>query len=135
MKVHTKKIATMLSRETDVDVHSKNISSYRLSFFEKLVLCRGLKFAVPTRVCPKEVQASFESLYHKLEPSLPEDKKELTATTLRSIALSYIVSKHTPPPKSLLRVLNQLKKRNDIVITKPDKGTGVVVMDKSEYTK
>ncbi len=29
--------------------------------------------------------------------------------------------------------LKQLKKRDDIVITKPDKGSGVVVMDKSEY--
>ena len=49
--------------------------------------------------------------------------------------MNYIASKQTPPPKSLLRALNQLKKRNDIVITKPGKGTGVVVMDKSEYMK
>ena len=27
----------------------------------------------------------------------------------------------------------KLKKRDDIVITKPDKGSGVVVMDKSDY--
>jgi hypothetical protein len=35
----------------------------------------------------------------------------------------------------LLRSINQLKKLKDIVITKPDKGTGIVVMDKSEYIK
>ncbi len=29
----------------------------------------------------------------------------------------------------------QLRKRDDIVVTKSDKGTGVVVMDKSQYTK
>jgi hypothetical protein len=49
--------------------------------------------------------------------------------------LNYIGARITPPPKSLLRALNQLKKRDDILITKPDKRTGVVVMDKSEYIK
>ena len=50
-----------------------------------------------------------------------EEKKELTAAT--------------SPPRSLRRALGQLKKRDDIVVTKPDKGTGVVVMDKSQYIK
>ena len=31
------------------------------------------------------------------------------------------------------RAIGQLRKRDDIVVTKPDKGTGVVVMDKSHY--
>ena len=35
----------------------------------------------------------------------------------------------------MLRAISQLKKRGDIVITKPDKGTGVVVMDKSDYVR
>ena len=32
-----------------------------------------------------------------------------------------------------MKALNALKKRDDIVIIKPDKGSGIVVMDKSEY--
>ena len=32
-----------------------------------------------------------------------------------------------------IRSINQLKKRDDIVISKPDKGLGVVVMNKSDY--
>ena len=39
------------------------------------------------------------------------------------------------PPKALVKALNRLKKRDDIVITKPDKGSGVVVMDKPEYIR
>ena len=31
------------------------------------------------------------------------------------------------------RAIGQLRKRGDIVVTKPDKGTGVVLMDKSHY--
>ena len=31
------------------------------------------------------------------------------------------------------RVVNELWKNSDILITKPDKGTGVVIMNKSDY--
>ena len=34
-----------------------------------------------------------------------------------------------------MRSMNQLKKRDDIVISRPDKGPGVVVMDKSHYVR
>ena len=66
---------------------------------------------------------------------LAEDKKELAAATLRSIALNYIQRKGPKPPKTLVKSIQQLKKRDDIVITKPDKGSGVVIMDKSDYIR
>ena len=122
-----------MRREVDVDEHIQNISSYDLSFFQKLVLCRGLKFATPQRhISAMDVQANFEKAYRKLEPTLPDDKKELATATLRSIALNYIEQTGPKPPKALVRSINQLKKRSDIVISKPDKGSGVVVMDKSD---
>ena len=34
-----------------------------------------------------------------------------------------------------MEALNRLKKREDIVVTKPDKCSGIVVMDKSEYIR
>ena len=61
--------------------------------FQKLALCRGLQFAFPTRINEKDVLASFERTYRVLEPNLVEKKKELTAATLRSIALNYIERK------------------------------------------
>ena len=39
------------------------------------------------------------------------------------------------PPRAMLRAIGQLKKRNDIIITKPDEGSGVVVMDKLDYVR
>ena len=42
MRGHTKKISRLLAVDTNIDEHIKNISLYRLSFFQKLVLCRGL---------------------------------------------------------------------------------------------
>ena len=47
MLTHSNKICRLISKKLDVDEHIKNISSYRLSFFEKLVICRGLKFSLP----------------------------------------------------------------------------------------
>ena len=35
----------------------------------------------------------------------------------------------------MLRAIGQLKRRDDIVVTKPDKGSGVVVMDKTDYVR
>ena len=71
-------------------------------------------------------------MYWKLERTLADDKKELTAATLRSIALNYIECKSPKPPKPLQRAIKQLKQLDNIVVTKPDKGTGVVVMNKSD---
>lgn len=39
------------------------------------------------------VQAIFEKSYWTLEPTLPDNKKELATATLRSIALNYIERK------------------------------------------
>lgn len=135
MNGHTKKISRLLATDTNIDEHIKNISSYRLSFFQKLVLCRGLNFALPQRISSREIQASFEKAYWKQEPNLNSDDKELAAATLRSIALNYSEWKGPAPPKAMLRAISQLKKRDDIVITKPDKGSGVVVMDKSDHVR
>ena len=60
MNTHTKKTLRLLNIEIDVDEHILNLSSYNLSFFQKLVLCRGLKFAIPQRVSAIDVKASFE---------------------------------------------------------------------------
>ncbi|XP_068726208.1 uncharacterized protein [Montipora capricornis] len=93
MKTQTNKIARLLNRDIDVDEHLRDISSYKLTFFEKLVLCRGLKFSLPQFVQPIEVKASFEKLYWKIEPVIADDLKELTPASFKSIPLNYIQRK------------------------------------------
>jgi len=57
-----------------------------LSFFEKLVLCRGLQFAIPQQTSPRDIQASFEKAYWKLEPLLLTDSEKVLAyATLRPL--------------------------------------------------
>lgn len=135
MRSHVK-ILRLISKKFDVNEHINNMSSYCLSFFEKLVICKRLKFSLQQRVSLIDVLASFEKAYWKIEPLLEDpDKRELASSTLRSIALNYIQRTSPNPPKALVKALNRLKKRDDIVITKPDKGSGVVVIDKAEYTR
>ena len=45
----------LLSKKFGVEEHINDMSSYRLSFFEKLVICRGLKFSLPQKVSPAEI--------------------------------------------------------------------------------
>ena len=122
--VHTGKISRLLNMKVDVNEHILNISSYELSFFQRLVLCRGLKFAIPQSVSSINVKASFAKAYWGLEWHLSNDNsKEVAAATLRSVALNYIQRKSPQPPKTLLTAMEQLKRRSE-----PDKGSGVVVM-------
>ena len=61
-----------------------------------------------------------------------KEKAELTAATLHSVALNYKERKGPKQPKTLCIAVDQLKCRDDIIITKPDKGSGIV-MEKVEY--
>ena len=52
------------------------------------------------------------------------------------IPLVEYTSRRAPkPPEALVKAIEELKRRDDIVITKPDKGSGVVVMDKCQYLR
>ena len=104
MVIHAKKLSRLIHKEYDVDKYIDNRSSYNLSFFEKLVLCRGLEFSLPSSQTTKDTndtKASFEKAYWRLDFSLEDNQKELTTATLRPIAFNYIEKKGPGPPRSL----------------------------------
>ena len=89
---------------------------------------------MPRFISPLDIKASFEKAYWQIEPKLNTDnQKELTSATLKSIATDYIQYKNPQPPKALQTAIKELRKRDDIIISKPDKGSGVVIMDKGQY--
>ena len=92
--------------------------------------------AIPQPTSSQNIPASFQKTYWKLEPLfLSDSNKDLACTTLRFIALDYIVSHDPKPPKALLQAINNLCRRwEDIIITKPDEGSRVVVM-KTDYLR
>lgn len=87
LKGHDKKIDRLLSQDFHIDEHINNISKYKLSFFEEFVICRGLNFALPHKVSPKEIPANTEKAYWKFESWLLEKDRELSGVTLRSTAM------------------------------------------------
>ena len=79
------------------------------------MLCRGLKFSIPKHASSIKIKASFEKVYWKLKPHLPEDLRELAASTLGFVALNYILRKGPKPPRTLVKTIHQLTKRDGIV--------------------
>lgn len=136
-KTHIRKISAFLYRETDVDEHILNISV----LLRTIVLPKVGSLLWP-EICDlaKSVSNWDQGKFRKgiLEPwtaSTNQNLRELAEAALRSVALEYINRSGSKPPKAFLQTIEDLKTCDDIVITKPDKRSSVVVMDKSEYLR
>ena len=69
----------------------------------------------------------------------PRSVDEETATKVNLLSLVYNYSKTKLEKSSLLdfsekrKIIRELKKDNNLIVTKPEKGNGCVLMNKSEY--
>ncbi|KAL5260760.1 hypothetical protein ACHWQZ_G010797 [Mnemiopsis leidyi] len=120
-----------------------NLSSYQLSDIEKAALARGLKFTLPPgRLKKGSYLANFELMFKKLNLEsfigTSEDKlyfQNKLRDCCFSLVYNFNSSRHTlnNTPQEELQALQNLAKDKDIVVMRPDKGTGVVIMDKLDY--
>ena len=113
-----------------------NISSHKLSTSEEDALKFGLNHGLqPQRLSQTDVFVSFEKLYLFISSNLKEgaNASELKAE-LSHMAHRY-VSSYKPSKQALRKhsILKKLKSKPDIVITKPDKRNGIVIMNKTDY--
>jgi hypothetical protein len=107
---------------------------------QMFILSHGLNFSLPPKAIDRQaVFAEFEVLMTQLqhqESVSPTKKQELHARLI-DIAHSYCGTPISSPDWRMLRkcreALGDLKAEESIVILKPDKGSGVVVMDRIEY--
>lgn len=113
-----------------------NLSTYTLSNDESDLLTNGLNYAIPpSRISKTDVFTSFEMISKFATTKL---KKEELAGELKS-ELSYLANNYHSnyrPSKETLRkhgILKKLRKNENIVICKPDKGNGVVIIDRLIY--
>ena len=74
-------------RDSGLD-EASHFTCFLLQSSSRLKSCRLFSFSLPQRISAIDIQASFEKFYWKLDRTLADDKKELTAATLRSIALN-----------------------------------------------
>ena len=120
--------------------HILNLSNHVLSDVESFVLSHGLNFSLPPKsICREEVFAEIESLWAQLghhRVSSENDQSSLKAR-LTDLAHLYcgeeIDSCDFAFHGECFRALNSLHSNENIVITKPDKGSGVVILNKNNF--
>ena len=118
-----------------------NYSSRNLSDTEIQLLSRGLKFCLPPKKVNKNVvKCSFEMLYREINKATSSsyENKDRFKTTLKELSYSYIYDYDFSKQKKILSneewsALNDLRNDPTIIITKPDKGNGVVIVDAKDY--
>ena len=105
------------------------------------MLSHGLNFGLPPRyLCKEEIFAEFvESLWAQLLHHSASSVEQRTASKARLADLAHLYCDSTTDSrdftmhKECFRAINRLRKNDDIIITKPDKGSGVVLLNKSDY--
>ena len=117
-----------------------NLSSYTLSSNEEFVLSHGLNFCLPPNNIQREkIFAEFEVLIGQLLHHVPHSSEQFSALKARLSDLAHAFC-GTPVDigdflilKECIHAIKSLRSNESILITKPDKGSGVVILDKSDY--
>ena len=118
----------------------KNLSKHKLTSTETFVLKHGLKFCTPpTKLQRERIFGEVEVLAGQLEHHVPlskESKQQLYAK-LQDFAHSYcgtpIDLSDFHMHKECFQAARDLQNNNSIVMSRPDKGSGVVILDRCDY--
>ena len=139
LRAHAISDNARLSPETVIT----NLSSYSLSDIEKRALAKGLNFSLPPpRLKKGKYLSSFELLFGDLSRCNfvgNSDDKQFFRKKLAEIAFSSLYKYNSSYcnllniPKEEFLALKSLSNNKDIVIMKPDKGTGVVILNRVDY--
>ena len=113
-----------------------NLRQYELSQEKSDLLEAGLYFSIqPDKIWKSEIFTTFEKILCSfLNNHKSEETKSQIKARLSYLANSYFYN-YKPSPRILRqhRILRNLGKNKDIVIMKPDKGNGVVILDRKLY--
>ena len=137
MILRHKPFVTALS---DGKKHIQNLSDYVLSDTQEFVPGHGLNFCLPPKtVCKEQLFAEFESLWAQLQhhKACSIVTRNALKARLTDLAHSYSNS-HIEKHEFLMQddcyqTIKKLCRNEKILITRPDKGSGVVILNKSDY--
>ena len=121
-----------------------NQSNYKLSETETNLLNKGLKFGTfPDKLDKINIETEFEDFYQQVRPSLIQnnDRLEFKAKLMHLYSkyksTFYHNRKQQQNTFGLLKeeqaALHNLSHNNSIIICKPDKGNGVVILNRQDY--
>ena len=142
--IHQNKLSKFGVSQPDfkfIDQVVHNYSSYTLSKKEKFLLSLGLDFCLPT-TRPKYVDffLAFEKLANTL--SFFSDHNAFTSFRKECSHLAYKTytshwDKNWFPflNKKDIDILKELGNNKNVIVTKPDKGNGVVIMNREDYVE
>ena len=120
--------------------HIVNLAGIELTEVEKDVLCRGLKFGIPPRFQKEDVLAEFELAWHRIpKETLTDEKQQECKSRLSGLAQRFVNTRIDRTGFHLTRehltAIGQLKRNKHVIITRPDKGNGVVLLDREDYVR
>ena len=137
---HHKKLSS-LTRSCSLPIFTANetitnFAQYELSQVETDLVKAGLYFSIqPDKIRKSEIFTTFEKIHRSFLNNLKsEETKSQIKAHLSYLANSYFYN-YKPSPRILRqhRVLRNLSKNKNIIITKPNKGNGVVSLDQKLY--
>ena len=114
-------------------VHS--YSTYSLSNEQYILLSYGLDTHIPSKANTNMIYTEFEVFYQGLLKgigNIPETELQLIKTKLRNTWEKYTKIKE---PYKYRKIINELRKREDIAVLKADKGRGIVIMNRDKYNE
>ncbi|XP_069977196.1 uncharacterized protein [Penaeus vannamei] len=140
---HNKKLTKLgidLNKKVDKNKVIFNFSDRILSDEQKEVLSLGFDYCIPPSTIPhNQFFLCFEKLCHTIKNcEIYKDRWNHITNSISTVAHDtykkfkcHVKSIHTPYPS--LTPLIALRDDNNIVITKPDKGRGVVILNRDDY--
>ena len=141
INTHVKKLSRLTENESMPFQRKeiiRNYSNYSLTEDETDILMNGLKYSIaPLTLNKTEILTTFEKIYGVMA----NDVKNSSNVDSLKVQLSYLANTYYckyKPTKSTLKkhsILKKLKNNNEIIITHPDKGEGVVILNKIDYSK
>ena len=145
-KRHDKQISFLVKQRygnsfTRGDQHILNLSSHDLSENESFVLGHGLKYCIPPRfVDQTEVLTEFEVLFNDLDRHfVPNSVENVTALKSKLAGYAYTYSEYEVNNlssnfhKEHFQALKSLRTNKNIIITRPDKGNSVCILNRVDY--
>ena len=140
--VHQKKLRALgLSINEDSLQVVHNFSNRVLSVFETELLSKGLGFCFfPTKLHLNNIRAEFERVYSELKRFFVTRDLLVLKQKLMSLYGRYVSTffqdrkRHTcAMSENESSALHALRKDSNMVISKPDKGNGVVDLNRADY--
>ena len=115
-----------------------NLSSQKFRDEEMDVLKCGLSHSIsPSKLNKRNVYMGFEQIHYNMAKYIKDKNLEGQLRSELSHLCHTNVSSFRPSIKDLkqLRILKNLINNKHIVILKPDKGNGIVIMNREDYDK